>query len=228
MTGRYNVRSNESTLEYGESFIVGNGSSEDARSNAFRVSKAGEVFGVGAFHSSGADYAEIYEWLDGNPDGEDRVGRFVVLDGERIRLASPEDNVLDILGIVSAAPSIVGDSHDDQWRGMYLRDVFGRLLYEDVEVEDPEHPGQTILERRRKLNPDYDPAQVYIPQSKRTEKSAVGLLGKLVVIDDGTCEANGWCAVGPGGIAVKSEKRTRFRVMSRLDNTHIRINIMAQ
>lgn len=156
------------------------------------------------------------------------MGRFTVLDGENIRLASPEDNILDILGIVSAAPSVVGDVHDDQWRGMYLLDIFGRLVYEDVEAEDPENPGQTIVERRRKLNPAYDHTQTYVPQSQRPEKSAVGLLGKLVAVDDGTCEVNGWCAPGEKGIAVKSETRTRFRVMARLDDTHIRVNIMLQ
>lgn len=228
VAGKYNVTSTQASMYEGNIFIIGIGDSDTSRTNAFRISKNGEIYGAGPFNSSGADYAEIYEWLDGNPDAEDRVGRFVVLDGERIRLAGPEDSVLDVLGIVSGNPSIVGDSHDDQWRNMYLRDVFGRLLYEDVEVEDPEHPGEMIVERRRKLNPAYDPAQTYIPQSRRPEKSAVGLLGKLVLIDDGSCEIDGWCAPGESGVAVRSEARTRFRVMSRLDDKHIRVNIMVQ
>ncbi len=228
VAGKYNIASTVYSFYDGNFFIIGNGDSDTARSNAFRVAKDGSTFGVGSFHSSGADYAEIYEWQDGNPEAEDRVGRFVVLDGEHIRLAGPEDSPLDILGVVSARPSIVGDSYDDQWRGMYLRDVFGRLLYEDAEAEDPEHPGQTVPERRRKLNPAYDPARAYIPQSKRPEKAAVGLLGKLVLIDDGASQVNGWCKAGEGGVAIRSEERTRFRVMSRLDPTHIRITIMPQ
>ncbi len=225
--GTHNVEQTDGSINGGDRFTVGGGTSGSAPFNAFRVHSNGGVFG-GEYHASGADYAEIYEWGDGNPDAEDRVGRFVVLDGERIRLAGPEDSPLDLLGIVSAHPSITGDSYEDQWRGMYLRDVFGRLLYEDAEAEDPEHPGQTVPERRRKLNPAYDPSQVYIPQSKRPEKAAVGLLGKLVLIDDGSCRVNGWCAAGPGGVAARSEGRTRFRVMSRLDPTHIRVNIMPQ
>lgn len=228
VAGKYNVASAQAGMTEGNVFIIGIGDSDTSRSNAFRISKNGEIYGAGPFHSSGADYAEIYEWLDGNPDAADRAGRFVVLDGERIRLAGPKDDIQDVLGIVSGNPSIVGDSHDDQWRNMYLRDVFDRLLYEEAEAEDPEHPGEKIIERRRKLNPAYDPAQAYIPQSLRPEKSAVGLLGKLVLIDDGSCEVNGWCAPGKDGIAVKSEKRTRFRVMSRLDGVHIRVNIMIQ
>lgn len=220
IVGLFNIKSQD----FQDVFVVGGGN-EVARSNAFRVQQNGSVFG-GEYHASGADYSEIYEWQDGNPDAEDRAGRFVVLDGECIRLAEAEDDVRDILGIVSANPSVVGDSHDDQWRGMYLRDVFGRLIYEDVEIEDPGHPGQTIWKRRRKLNPAYDSSQVYIPQSERPEKSAIGLVGKLVLIDDGTCQVNGWCAAGAGGIAVQSRQRTRFRVMSRLGPTHIRVNIM--
>ena len=228
VAGKFNVETQNSSFYAGNMFVIGIGSSDDSRTNGFRVSKEGWVYGVGAFNSSGADYAEIYEWADGNPDAEDRCGRFVILDGESIRLASPKDNILDILGIVSAAPSVVGDVHDDQWRGMYLRDIFGRLVYEDVEIEDPENPGQIIIEHRRKLNPAYDHTRTYIPQSKRPEKSAVGLLGKLVAVDDGTCRVNGWATVGEGGIATDSETRTRFRVMARLDDTHIRINIMLQ
>lgn len=225
--GAYNVATEGSSLSGGNYFIIGNGTSDTIRSNAFRISKLGHVYGS-EYHSSGADYSEIYEWLDGNPDGEDRAGRFVVLDGERIRLAGPEDPVLNILGVVSAAPSVVGDSYEDQWRGMYERDIFGRLVYEEVEVEDPANPDQTIPVHRPKLNPAYDPSRKYVPQSQRPEKSAVGLLGKLVMIDDGTCEVNGWCAAGLGGIATRSMTHSRFWVMSRLDDTHIRINIMLQ
>ena len=44
--------------------------------------------------------------------------------------------------------------------------------------------------------------------------------------DDGSCEENGWCKVGQGGIATKSEQKTRFRVMKRLDQNHIKIFIL--
>jgi len=226
--GTHNVeRPGGDVANGGDRFIVGGGTSNGGSFNAFRVHSDGSVYG-GQYHASGADYAEIYEWADGNPEAGDRVGCFVCLDGEKIRFAGPEDHISDVLGIVSAAPSIVGDSHDDQWRDMYLRDIFGRPLYEDVEVEDPANPGKMVMARRRKLNPAYDHTQEYIPQSRRPEKAAVGLLGKLVVIDDGTCEANGWACPGPGGIATRSETRNRFRVMSRIDGTHIRVNIMVQ
>ena len=52
------------------------------------------------------------------------------------------------------------------------------------------------------------------------------MLGKLVMVDGGTCRVNGWANVGDGGIAVRSDMATRYRAMSRLDETHIRILIL--
>ena len=235
--GGYNVDSSGSdtstSYQIQTLFIIGNGIS-NTRSNAFRVSGMG-VYGKGAFNSSGADYAELFEWLDGNPDKEDRVGRFVTLDDDRIRLATPGDDY--ILGVVSGNPSVVGDVYDDQWAGMFVLDVYGRPVYEwrdfpaeTMEVPD-ENGGMKIIEiapacRKRvlKLNPDYDPVQTYVPRTQRPEWAAVGLLGKLVALDDGTCQPNGWAAVGEGGTA--SVEKTKYRVMSRLDESHVRVMIL--
>ena len=70
---------------------------------------------------------------------------------------------------------------------MYLRDIFGRPLWEDVEVPDRLGPEGEVLipahiERRQKRNPDYDGSQTYQPRSQRPEWDAVGLLGKLVAV----------------------------------------------
>ena len=81
-------------------------------------------------------------------------------------------------------------------------------------------------EIRQKLNPHYDPTQEYIPRSKRPEWAVVGMMGKLVVIDDGSCEENGWCTAGKGGIATKSETQTKFRVMKRVDKNHVKVLVL--
>lgn len=227
---------NASRPQFQSLFIVGNGVSTAERSNAFRVAGNG-VYGKGAFNSSGADYAELFEWLDDNPDKEDRVGRFVTLDGKYIRLATPDDGY--ILGVVSGNPSVVGDVFNDQWVGMFVLDVYDRPVYEwrDFPAETIEVPGENgerntveIVPACRKLvqklNPNYDSAQTYIPRTERPEWAAVGLLGKLVVLDDGTCQPNGWATVGEGGIATASKERTKFRIMERLDETHVRVMIL--
>ena len=90
--------------------------------------------------------------------------------------------------------------------------------------------GEVILpertERRQKLNPAYDHTKKYLPRTQRPEWDAVGLLGKLVAVDDGSCVPDGWCTVGPGGVATASKEPAKYRVMARLDENHIRIMIL--
>lgn len=221
----------------GDAFIIGNGTSTTSLSNAFRVTYTGKAYGLSAYGSSGADYAEYFEWKDGNPDNEDRRGRLVTLDGEKIRLATVDDDY--ILGIVSANPCIEGDVYSDDWQGKYLTDVFGQRLtqtvhiparYEEQEITDPE-TGETTTENvlveeeheavQWVLNPDFDPEQEYVSREDRKEWSAIGMMGKLVVVDDGTCEVNGYCKAGVNGIATKADDG--YRVMARIDDTHIRV-----
>jgi len=239
--GKYNTSytGGSETGTSGSAFIIGNGTSNSARSNCFRVQYNGVTYSKGSYNTSGADYAEYFEWLDGNTKKEDRTGLFVTLDGEKIRIATPDDDY--ILGIVSACPSIVGNAQDDQWGNMYEKDVFGREITEEIDVPDkviempdPENSERTITqviceahkEIVPKLNIEYDNTQKYIPRSERPEWDTIGMLGKLVTVDDGSCEVNGWCKVGKGGVATKSEKRTQFRVISRLDKNHIRVLIL--
>lgn len=232
--GRCNIVSNSEA----DRLIIGKGVNPNNKSNCFRVTNTG-VYASGSYNSSGADYAEFFEWADSNPEQEDRAGLFVTLEGEKIRLARPDDDF--ILGIVSGEPSVCGDVYDDQWKGMYLYDIYGRPLWEDVKVPDetveepnPENPDETITrviipahtEHRQKLNPDYDNTQPYVPRSERPEWDAVGMLGKLVVRDDGTCRVNECCTVGENGAATYSGERTKYRVMARLDESHIRVLIL--
>ncbi|MDE7010769.1 MAG: hypothetical protein K2O93_06115 [Oscillospiraceae bacterium] len=236
--GRNTVASNSNHVAIGiynkvignyDVLTIGCGRSESSRANAFRVEDATGFAYAKQFLTSGADYAELFEWLDGNPDHQDRAGLFVTLQGDRIRPAFPDDDY--ILGIVSGSPSVVGDVYDDQWAGMFLTDIFGRPIYEDVDLPAELGPdGEEILpartERRQKLNPAYDHTKKYLPRTQRPEWDAVGLLGKLVAVDDGTCVPDGWCTVGPGGIATASTERTKYWVMARLDESHILVMIL--
>ena len=202
----------------GTAFCIGNGTGEDARSNALSVGFDGSVNAAGAVSGKAADYAEYFEWEDGNPGFEDRVGLFVTPEGEKIRIAGPEDGY--ILGIVSGAPFILGNGDADTWNGMYLRDEFGRILYErapmteTVEVRDTdgtawleERPvldaegNRLYMGARPKISPDYDPSEPYVRRSDRPEWDAVGMLGVLAVRQDGSCMVNGYCTCGEGGKA---------------------------
>ena len=187
-------------------FNIGNGQEKDGtliQNSAMQVD-SGNVYAGGAYKTIGADYAEYFEWLDGNVDNQDRIGLFVTLDGDKIKLANKDDY---ILGVISANPSIVGNSAELDWHDKYKTDVYGRLIYD--ESHNP------IVSK------NYNDTLEYVPRGARKEYSKVGLLGQLVVQDDGTCEVNGYCTASVNGVATKSD--SGYRVIKRIDETHIKI-----
>ena len=206
-------------------FVIGNGTGENVRSNAFRVTFDGKVYGRSAYNSSGADYAEYWEWEDGNANSEDRVGYFVTTDDNLIRKAKSADKY--ILGVVSVNPSVIGDSASEGWNERYLKDEFGRIQYHYVNVEHEERNENEDLVKVVKseyhpiYNPNYDPTAEYTPRENRKEWDAVGHLGKLLVRDDGTCVVGGFCYSNDEGIATKSEDG--YRVLERISDNIVKI-----
>jgi hypothetical protein len=145
-----------------------------AADTEFNLRGDGSGFCDGSWTGGGADYAEYFEWSDGNPDADDRRGISVVLDGDKIRPALPNE---DPIGVISGNPSVVGDAAWNKWSGKYLRDDFGTYIQEDYEVVNDE--GETVVQQRRKLNPAYDPDVEYTSREERLEWDCVGLMGKL-------------------------------------------------
>ena len=226
--GRYNTESAGPPADSdtsGDIFIIGNGASDALRSNAFRITTAGAVYGKSSYKGSGADYAEMWEWEDGNPGNEDRRGYFVTVnENNKICIATPDDY---ILGVISATPVVVGDTQSEDWHDKYLKDVFGENLIEVVEVEETKDDRGNIIpahvEKRYVLNPEYDPTKKYVSRDERKEWAAVGLMGKLVVIDDSTCVCGSYCKVAENGIATATPDKDGWRILKRLDENHVQI-----
>ena len=210
----------------GTAFVIGNGTASDALSNAFSVMFNGTVKAMSTITASTtADYAEFFEWLDENPDGEDRVGYFVTMDGDKIRIANADDNY--ILGVVSGEPFVLGNGDCDTWNGMFLHDEFRRTIYEPApkmeEILDDEGNPTGEFEEiegvfegiRPKLNPEYDHTKTYISRFDRPEWSPVGMLGVLAVRHDGTAKVNGYITIADGGIATACDKNAEnsYRVI---------------
>lgn len=128
--------------------------SANATDIEFRFSETGNGLCDGSWTGGGADYAEIFEWWDGNTAGEDRAGRSVVLvtgetwddvlvpgarrkfDAYRIRLADSlgiEDSA-NIFGAVSSNPNIKGGGGELRWNKKFATDAMGR-----VQIEEAEH-----------------------------------------------------------------------------------------
>lgn len=196
-------------------FIIGNGQ-DGIPGNAFKVLFNGKTFADGEYSSTGADYAEMFEWNDGNINNEDRVGLFVSLDCDKIKIAKSTDS--NIIGIISGNPSIIGDN-PMRWNNKYLTDEWGRTIIEDVEVkyfEDEKYIDKnniksirkvekTRIDRIPKLNPDYNNELDYLLRTERKEWDAVGLLGKLLVRQDGTLKVGGYCKPNDNGVATNSD-----------------------
>lgn len=245
--GKYNAQmSGSGTLENttGHAFVIGNGTGNNALSNSFSVMFNGTVKSASTFTASTtADYAEYFEWLDGNPAFEDRVGLFVTMDGEKIKIASPGDSY--ILGIVSGEPFVLGNGDCDVWNGMVMRDDFNRVIYEraplmePVEILDGEGVPQSIEWRpvldadgkqlykgtRPKINLDYNPDEPYVGRADRPEWAPVGMLGVLSVRQDGTCKVNGYCTCGEGGVATACEAgdKNSYRVIKVISDQVVKV-----
>ena len=238
-SGKYNAAMTTgggSTNTTGTAFVIGNGTGNSALSNAFSVQFSGIVKAKSTITASTtADYAEFFEWLDKNPNEEDRVGHFVTLDGDKIRIATSEDDY--ILGIVSGEPFVLGNGDCDTWNGMYLHDEFRRTMYEPapkiIEILDNEgNPTGEYKEvegeyegTRPILNPDYDPTQEYISRFDRVEWSPIGMLGVLAVLHDGTAEVNGYVTVNNEGIATKCTRdiRNSYRVIKKVSDKVVEV-----
>jgi hypothetical protein len=181
----------------------GNGSTTRFDDRTFKVDGTGAVHSDGSTSiGSGADYAEFFEWKDGNSSSEDRIGCSVVLDGHQIRKATSSDNASSIIGVISGNPSVVGDSAELRWQGKWELDDFNRRQTEEVEVyewtdengefysfePDKVPEGLTVPSDRKvaklvndKYSSSYDRSKKdgYVPRKNRKEWDMVGLMGKL-------------------------------------------------
>lgn len=245
-SGKYNRLMNAGGLlndQVGDAFVIGNGTSDSAKSNALRVTYKGDVLGTKAFQSSGADYAEfIKPWADGNPENEDRIGYLVTVKEGLLHKANAGDY---IVGITSGNPSVVGNADEDYyWR--YERDEFNRIVMEDTpEVvqktdgdgnpvfdEETHEPvmvetGKMIPNARMKLAEGYDPSMQdsYVPRAERPEWDYVGMVGVIPVRDDGTCVPGRLCRCGPGGVATIAEERAfeTYMVLDRISESVVSV-----
>ena len=224
-------------------YVIGNGTAKDRRSNAFRVTFGGDTYGLGAFNSSGADYAEfIKPWADGNSDGEDRIGYFVTVKDGLLYKANEGDY---IAGITSGNPSVVGNADEDYyWR--YERDELNRVVMEDVPemVQQTDEDGNLMFDKkthepimaetgkiiknaRMKLADGYDPSlqNSYVERKFRKEWDYVGMVGVLPVRDDGTCLPGQFCRCGAGGIATLAEERgfDAYMVIERISENIVSV-----
>ena len=134
------------------------------------------------------DYAEMFEWSDGNPSNEDRIGHTVSIDGltGKIKIAEEGETVI---GAISGTAGIIGGAHEFNWQGRYKHDEWGREVFEEQKDEDGNliysdaETRSNFVKTERIENSDYDSSldNSYVPRSLRKEWGVVGLLGQIRV-----------------------------------------------
>jgi hypothetical protein len=167
-------------------------------------SQNGAYFGNGTYASSGADYAEYFENLDGVAHAP---GRFVARWNGGVTLGQPG---MRAVGPVSVAATVTGNDDSLGWQGQYLRDEWGALVQEEHRLED----GRRLLLGKR--NPDFDPsrAKEHRPRSERpAEWTRVALVGQVIVAVEADVAANDFLCCGVDGKGRKAAVDTRFEVM---------------
>jgi len=183
---------------------IGGGSSAAASVLAGSAGKGNIYIESGTVFSGSADYAELFEWDDGNSNSADRRGFFVSLvNGNKIEIGNT-----NIVGIVSARPVILGDAAMLGWHGRYILDDFGAP---EQELKD----GVMVP----KVNPNFNVQTVYTPRIQRKEWTPVGLLGKLFVRSAQTLTAGSKCTSNSSGYAVSGNDYHILRVMRQPTNT---------
>ena len=141
----------------------------------------------GSFNANQSlDYAEYFEWSDGNPNNEDRIGHTVSVDGltGKIKIAEVGETVI---GAISGTAGLIGGGHEFNWHGRYKHDEWGREVFEEQKDEDGNliysdaETRSNFVKTQRIENSDYDASldNSYVPRSMRKEWGVVGLIGQI-------------------------------------------------
>ncbi|QHI71664.1 peptidase G2 autoproteolytic cleavage domain-containing protein [Aminipila terrae] len=210
---------------YGEadtpySWFLGGGTS-NLKALAAKILYTGDGYIRNAWHAGGSGYAEVYPGLGGQTI---EPGYFVTLEGEFIRKAKDSDKF--VLGVTSVNPAFVASSSELNLGSNFLTNAWNQTLYEDnlvPEKTDTEgnvtEPAHVIKQPMQKLQSSVIAQAAASCQDSIS--SLVTLLGQVLVLDDGTCEPNGYCWPNKDGIATTSS--FGYRVMKRISDNQVLI-----
>ena len=173
----------------------------------FDLDVGGNAYFDGSLSQNNYDYAEYFEWEDGNPNNEDRRGYSVFLNANgKIEKATSGTSTSDIIGVISGTAAIIGDAAVYDWQGRYEIDEWGTRRKEQVtqvswtDIDGTKHsyadendiPSDVVVpdDASRRIHhryiesSTYDSSQAYVPRDQRGEWGIVGLLGKVRVRND--------------------------------------------
>ena len=143
------------------------------------------------------DYAEFFEWSDGNPNNEDRIGHTVSIDGltGKIKIAEEGETVI---GAISGTAGVIGGAHEFNWQGRFKHDEWGREVFEEQKDENGNliytdaETRSNYVKTERIQNSDWDSSldNSYVPRALRKEWAVVGLLGQIRIRKNAVIPSN--------------------------------------
>lgn len=115
--------------------IAGGKSFEDSI-NGISMALGTKYFGIvpvgagttNSFHSSGTTYAEYFEWLVEPVKPEENIGKFVELVGDKIQLATSNQNAIGVVLGKNYDIGFVGNDYEIYWPLSNLRDEFNGVI----------------------------------------------------------------------------------------------------
>jgi len=180
-------------------------------------------------------YSEMYEWSELFKYNIIPFGRFVTFSKNeigKINLATDNDF---IIGVTTINFACVSDD-PDEWQGKYICNQYGDILLEEKDIAHAENEYdnkeefkyiKTVYNKQigPVINEDYKENLSYVKRSNRNEWVRVNILGKCIVVDDGTLNAGDWCTVGKDGIATQANMNSinKYYVIDRLTEETIMI-----
>lgn len=175
-------------------FVIGSGYDDSRRQNLLLAQRKKIAIRSGEFGQDWiGDFAEYFEWHDGNIDNEDRIGYMVQVNENKIEKANDLEKCI---GVITNTNAVTIASCSFEWHNKYLKDEWSRVILDEN--------NQPIL------NPEFNEKQVYLPREKRKEWAPVGLLGQLLTRQDGTLKVGGFAGCKDG---IATDAESGYRVL---------------
>lgn len=99
-----------------------------------QITGTGDFYSNSSYYSNHSGYAEYFEWADGNPRNEERVGLTVAINSNGKLIAACEGN--PPVGVVVPHAAVMGNSAWNHWHRKYNVDRFGRQRTHKYEVAE--------------------------------------------------------------------------------------------
>lgn len=185
-------------------------------------------------------YTEMYEWV--TVPIEQRFGLFVQFNKHYPEKIEPYHVEGAVLGGVSSICAAVESDNPEQWKYAYMCNAVGDIFMKEqisavgVKCYDQNNEMSYMSTRPWKHynkvpNKYFDNKKQYVPRTSRPEWVRVVLLGKALVIDNGTVEPGEYCMPYAGkdmqkaGTAVPWDGKSQYKfyVLERMTDSTVQI-----